>query len=32
MWIIGTNRQTELFDPMEELAEGLGELRGIVTP
>jgi hypothetical protein len=31
MWMLGANYQTELGDPIGELAE-LEELRGIATP
>jgi hypothetical protein len=29
MWMLGAYHQTELRDPMRELAEGLEELRGL---
>ena len=31
MWMLGVNHQTELKDPVGELAKGLEEPRGIAT-
>jgi hypothetical protein len=32
MWMLAANHRTEHRDPMEELGEGLKELKGFATP